>query len=76
MRNDAILVTVRRDGTIYFGSEQTVPDHLTAIREKLRDGSPRKAYIQADARARYRPVKEVLDGAQLAGIQDIAFYAR
>ena len=77
VRYDAMIVVVRRDGQIYFGSEQVAPDHLPVlIQDRLRDGSPRKVFIEADARVRYETVQEVLDGIRLAGIQNISFYAR
>jgi biopolymer transport protein ExbD len=45
------------------------------MREQVRLGSQRKVYIRADARARYRTVKDVIDAVHYAGIEQIAFIA-
>ena len=74
LRDDAMIVTVRRDGRIYFGSDELTGDQLPVrFRESVHSGSERKVYIQADARARYKEVAEVLDGIRVAGISNVAF---
>ena len=74
LRNDAIIVTVKRDDVVYLGSDQLMPGQLSAaIQADIRNGSEKKVYIQADARARYASVESVLDGIRLAGVQNIAF---
>jgi biopolymer transport protein ExbD len=43
------------------------------LREGVREGSERKVYLRADARAKYGEVKAVLDQIRLAGIENVAF---
>jgi len=76
-REDAILVTVMRDGSIYFGVDRIGPYQVRSrILDRLKDRSvERKVYIRADGRVLYRSVKEVLDGVRSAGIEQIAFFA-
>jgi biopolymer transport protein TolR len=74
-REDAMKITVTRDGKVYFGVEQV---NLISLPEKiadhLKDGEvERKVYITADGRARYGTVKSVLDGVRSAGIIRVAF---
>jgi biopolymer transport protein ExbD len=76
-RENAMLVTVMRDGSIYFGVDKIGSYQLQSkILDRLKDRSvERKVYIRADARVFYRNVKEVLDGVRSAGIEQIAFFA-
>jgi biopolymer transport protein ExbD len=77
LREDAMLITVRRDGQIYFGFDRINPVALTEkIRDRLKDrGVERKVYIRADSRAMWGAVKVVVDGARSAGILRVAFLA-
>jgi biopolymer transport protein ExbD/biopolymer transport protein TolR len=69
-RDDAMIVTVTRDGQIYFGVNRIVPAELPErITERLKDQSvERKVYIKADMRARWGAVKLACDAAHQAGI--------
>jgi biopolymer transport protein TolR len=76
IREDAITITVRRDGAILFRSDRVLSSSLSRlISESLREGSDRKVYINADAKARYGEVLAVLGYVRDAGVQDIAFFA-
>jgi len=80
LREDRMQVSITRDGKVYFGSEQVVPDSMAGrIQLRLKDrGVERKVYVVADRRARWGTVKTVLDGVRSAGIIRVAFlvYAR
>lgn len=75
LRENVMLVTVMRDGSVYFGSERVLPTALTSkILDRLEDrGVERKVYVRADGRAWYRTVKDVLNGVRGAGIEKIGF---
>ncbi len=75
LRDDVMLVTVMRDGSVYLGFERVLPTELTSkILDRLRDrGVERKVYVRADGRARYATVKDVLDGVRGGGIGKIGF---
>jgi biopolymer transport protein ExbD/biopolymer transport protein TolR len=74
LREDAIIVTVTRDGGVYFVNTRVVPAELPdLIRKAYANGSERKVYFKADARVKYADVKAVLDQIRAAGIQDVAF---
>jgi biopolymer transport protein ExbD/biopolymer transport protein TolR len=75
MRDDVIQVSITRDGKVFLGSEQIVPDFMTEkIQVRLTDLQvERKVYIRADGRARYGTIKAVLDGVRSSGIIRVAF---
>lgn len=74
-REDAIIISITRDGKVYFGAEQVnATDLPQRIADRLKDQSvERKAYIKADMRARWGGVKPVLDAVHTAGILRVAF---
>src|ERR1700684_848564 len=74
-REDGMLVTVMRDGSIYFGADKVGSYQVRSkILDRLKDRSvERKVYIRADGRVWYGTVKEVLDGVRSAGIEQVAF---
>jgi biopolymer transport protein ExbD len=73
-REDALIVSILRDGTMYFGRHKTRPGDLPAqIREGVARGAEKKIYIRADERLRYVSVREVLAAVRSAGVEKIAF---
>jgi biopolymer transport protein ExbD len=73
-REDALQVLILRDAKIFFDRRQIRPEELPSrLQERIRAGAPRKVYIRADARVRYRTVMAVLDDIRSAGLSDIAF---
>lgn len=75
LREDAMLVTITRDGKVYFGSDRIDVINLPAkVQDCLKDrGVERKVYVVADARARWGTVKDALEGVRGAGIIRVAF---
>lgn|SRR5438045_6801140 len=72
-REDAIIIVVARDGLIYLGNERTQLSTMSAsIQALVKSGSPKVAYFKADARARYKYVRDALEGVQAAGLEKIA----
>ena len=76
-REDAIKISITRDGKVYLGTEQVWPPDLPArIQDRLTDREvERKVYIVADMRARWGGVKLALDAVRSAGIIRVAFLA-
>jgi biopolymer transport protein ExbD len=72
LREDAMLITITRDGNIFFGYRQIRPRELAqSLHDSVRRGSERKVYLKVDARARYSDAALVIDQVREAGIQDI-----
>jgi len=72
-KEDALLVSITRDGKVYFGSEQIQVDSLT---QKVKDRMAshpqnREVYVKADMRARYGSVVQVVDAVRSAGVDDL-----
>jgi biopolymer transport protein ExbD len=76
MREDAMIVTIMRDGAVFFRNDRVSPERLAdALRKDVKSGSEKRVYIRADARALYRTVKQVLDAVQQAGLVNVSFLA-
>jgi biopolymer transport protein ExbD len=74
-RDDALLVNVTRDGGIYFHYTRIAPEELThKIRDGMIAGAERQVYISADARAKYKDVKQVLELVRAAGVENVSFF--
>jgi len=60
-REDSMLVTIERDGKVYMDTEQVTASQLVAkINAAVKTSSDPRLFIKADARARYKMVKDVL----------------
>ena len=71
-KEDAVLIAIERDGKVYFDTEQTTPDQLTAkVQDKLQNRADKKVFIKADARARYKMVVDVVDNVRGAGVDQV-----
>jgi biopolymer transport protein ExbD/biopolymer transport protein TolR len=71
-KEDALLVAIMRDGTVFFGTEKTPPDQLTnKVKDKLANRTDKRVFIRADARARYGAVTDVVDNVRSAGVDQV-----
>jgi biopolymer transport protein ExbD/biopolymer transport protein TolR len=71
-KEDALIVAIMRDGTVYFGSEKTPPDQLTnKLKDKLANRVDKRVFVRADARARYGAVTDVVDNVRAAGVDQL-----
>jgi biopolymer transport protein ExbD len=76
LRDDAVKVTLCRDGTIYFGGTRVSSEGLAEqIRKRLQIGAQHKVFLTVDQRARFADLAIVLDEVRHAGVRDIAFLA-
>jgi biopolymer transport protein ExbD/biopolymer transport protein TolR len=71
-KEDALLVSIQRDGTVFFGTDKLPPDQLTnKLKDKLSNRSDKRVFIKADARARYGAVVDVVDNVRAAGVDQL-----
>ena len=72
-KEDALLVSITRDGKVYFGSEQISTDALTTkVKDRLAGNSQSKqVYVKADMRSRFGNVVQVVDAVRAAGVDDL-----
>ena len=72
-REDAVVLTIDRDGRVFFGARQIEDDAIPErIREWVRSGSEQKIYLRADARARNADVSAVVNEIQRSGVTNVA----
>jgi biopolymer transport protein ExbD/biopolymer transport protein TolR len=71
-KEDALLVTVTRDGQVYFGTDQISMDSLTnKVKDRLANKQDKRVYVKADMRARFGYVVQVVDDVRAAGVDDL-----
>jgi biopolymer transport protein ExbD len=76
VREDAMRMSVTRDGAIYFSKTAVDPhgkDIENRISSALAKGAEKRIYLQVDRRARYRDVSIALDAIRHAGIAAVTF---
>jgi biopolymer transport protein ExbD len=64
--NDAWIVTVTADGSLYFGTDPVTRNGLVNAMTRTPRRREQKLYIKADARAAYAGVEKALDAASTA----------
>jgi biopolymer transport protein TolR len=75
-REDAIIISIKRDGVVYFRNMKTLPENIPVmVSDAVKDGSERKIYLAADSRAKYGDVNAVVDQIRLSGVSQICFLA-
>ncbi|MBV9574332.1 MAG: biopolymer transporter ExbD [Acidobacteriales bacterium] len=71
-REDALVVAVMRDGTIYFRSDKVQVDDLTQkVKDRLASQTDKRVYVKADARAKFGAVVGVVDNVRAAGVDQL-----
>jgi len=71
-KEDALLVSITRNGDVFFGSERITVDALTnRVKDRLANKPDKRVYVKADMRARFGNVVEVVDGVRAAGVDDL-----
>jgi biopolymer transport protein ExbD len=76
LREDVILVSVTRDGEIYYRETRIGPEELAIrIRTALQEGAERKVYLAVDARAKNGDVNVALEQIRLAGVTSVVVLA-
>ncbi|HEY6370519.1 MAG TPA: biopolymer transporter ExbD [Candidatus Sulfotelmatobacter sp.] len=72
-KEDALLVSITRDGKVYFGSDQIQDvDNLTGkVKDRLVNKQDKRVYVKADMRTRFGSVVKVVDSVRAAGVDDL-----
>ena len=71
-KEDAVVVAVTRDGTIYLGQNRVDPSQLgSQVRDKLADKTDKMIYVRADARAQFTAVEDAIDDVRTAGVETV-----
>jgi biopolymer transport protein ExbD/biopolymer transport protein TolR len=71
-KEDAVLVAVMRDGSIFLGQDKVTADQLSEkVKDKLENKADKEVFVKADARAKYGAVVEVVDNVRSAGVDQL-----
>jgi biopolymer transport protein ExbD len=71
-KEDALLVSIMRDGKIYFGTDAvTVETIADKVKDRLANRVDKRVFIKSDARAKYGNVVDVVDNVRSAGVDDV-----
>lgn len=76
-KEDAIVVTVLRDGAVFLGSDRIDTSNLSPrVRDMLANKVVKEAYIRADTRAKFRALEDVIDALSAADVDDVGLLVR
>jgi biopolymer transport protein ExbD len=71
-RDDAVLVTVTRDGKLYLGQDKITIEALgIKVNDLLASKLEKKVFVKSDLRAKYGDVVAVVDNIRNAGVDQI-----
>lgn len=72
-KDDAILVSVTKDGKVYLGSDQfnNLSDLGVKVKDRLTAKLDKTVYLKNDSRARYERVVEVIDNLRGFGVDQL-----
>ena len=71
-KEDALLVSITKDGLLYFANDKVTPEKLTdLVKDKLQNRTDKRVFVKADARAQYGVVTDVVDNVRSAGVDEL-----
>lgn len=71
-KEDAVIVAVTRDGSIYLGANKiSIDDMGSKISALLENKTNKEVYLRADQRANYGKVMDAIDGIRTAGVSQL-----
>jgi biopolymer transport protein ExbD/biopolymer transport protein TolR len=71
-KDDAIIVAITRDGTIYLKNTKMSKDDLSGqIKDLIANRLDKTVYVKSDARAKYGDVVAVVDEIRSAGVDQL-----
>ena len=77
VRDDAMRITMTRDGRVFFRYNHVAPENLPGlIHDALQEGAEKKIYLAVDARSKYGDAARVVEQISLAGIRQICLTAQ
>jgi biopolymer transport protein ExbD len=71
-KDDAIVVAVTRDGSLYLGNSKIKKEEITGqIKDQIANKLDKTVYVKSDARAKYGDVVAVVDEIRSAGVDQL-----
>lgn len=71
-KEDAVVLSVTRDGKIYLLSDPIAPEQITQeIKDRIANKLDKTVYVKSDRHAKYQDVARVVDAVQAAGADSL-----
>jgi biopolymer transport protein TolR len=71
-KDDAVLIAITRDGSIYLGRNKISFDQITnQVKDALGTRPDKTVFIRSDARAKYGDVVRAVDEVRSAGVDNV-----
>ena len=71
-REDAVIVSITRDGRVFLGGDQTRQEALVEkVQEMIANRVDKTVYLKSDARAKYETVVDVINEIRAAGVDQL-----
>jgi biopolymer transport protein TolR len=71
-KDDAIVVAVTRDGSLFLGNSKIKKEEITGqIKDQIANKLDKTVYVKSDARAKYGDVVAVVDEIRSAGVDSL-----
>jgi biopolymer transport protein ExbD/biopolymer transport protein TolR len=71
-KDDAIVVAVTRDGSLYMGNTKIAKEEITGqIKDRIANKLDKTVYVKSDARAKYGDVVAIVDEIRSAGVDQL-----
>src|SRR5204862_481506 len=72
-KDDAIVVAISRDGSIFLGNAKLRKEEITdQVKDRISNRLDKTVYVKSDARAKYGDVVAVVDEIRSAGVDQLA----
>jgi biopolymer transport protein ExbD len=71
-KDDAIVIAITSDGSIYMGNTKIQKEEITAqVKDRISTRLDKTVYVKSDARAKYGRVVEIVDEIRSAGVDQL-----
>jgi biopolymer transport protein ExbD len=71
-KDDAVILAVTRDGTLYLGNTKITKEDITGqIKDRIANRLDKTVYVKSDARAKYGDVVAAVDEIRSAGVDSL-----
>jgi biopolymer transport protein TolR len=71
-KDDAVIVAISRDGTVFLGHTMTAMDDISSrVRDRISVNLDKTVFIKSDARAKYGDVVRVVDRVRSSGVDSV-----
>jgi len=71
-KDDAIIVAISRDGTIFLGNTKTAfADISSQLRERIAGSADKPVFTKSDARTKYGDVVKLVDKVRSSGVDNV-----